>query len=58
MESRPIPIPGHFQLALFGLTVKDAIALYGRWCWMSDAEKSWFVPIQSGWTLPREPEDA
>ena len=58
MESRSIPIPGHFQLAAFGLTVGDAIALYGRWCQMTDAEKRWFLPIGKDWKLPQEPEDA
>jgi len=57
MESR-IPIPGIYQLAAFGLTTRDAICLYGRWCYLSDAEKGWFAIIGPGWKLPREPEDA
>lgn len=55
MEPR-ITIPGAVQLALFGLTVRDAIALYGRWCFMTDAEKRWFLPIETGWVMPRETE--
>lgn len=53
MEPR-ISIPGIQQLAEYGLTVGDAIALYGRWCFMTDAEKRWFMPVCPGWKMPEE----